>query len=341
MKIVVLTKNYGKDVTGATLATHTFIHLWAESPDVAEIIVLAQHLFTFEEHPKIHIIQYISRFKIPALIRQYKAADTIFYSDDHYGGFLADAGVKYVHTYHGNWPDARWLNIEYFFKSFYFIPKYAKTIKFAAKVVNVSNYMKKFTDRYNKNSITIRNGVDNSKITIIHKNKNFIPNKCLMLGNVDSRKYGMLPKLLDELRKSNIVMNIDVYGRIVEKKVAEKLQDYKEVTLHGFVPFSEIDLSQYAFLLSTSTRENLPISIVEILKSKLPVLAFSVGGIPEVIDDTSGRLLDTKDMKKNVGIIRQVIEQRGEFTFDNIILDEFDWNLSSEKYLNIFKTLIL
>lgn len=134
---------------------------------------------------------------------------------------------------------------------------------------------------------------------------------------------------------------IDVYGRIVEKKVAEKLQDYKEVTLHGFVPFSEIDLSQYAFLLSTSTRENLPISIVEILKFKLSVLAFSVGGIPEVIDDTSGRLLDTKDMKKNVGIIRQVIEQRGEFTFDNIILDKFDWNLSSEKYLNIFKTLIL
>jgi glycosyltransferase involved in cell wall biosynthesis len=301
---------------------------------------LAQHLFTFEEHPKIHIIQYTSRFKIPALIRQYKAADTIFYSDDHYGGFLADAGVQYVHTYHGNWPDARWLNIEYFLKSFYFIPKYAKTIKFAAKVVNVSNYMKKFTDRYNQNSITIRNGVDNSKIEIIHKNKNSIPNKCLMLGNVDSRKYGMLPKLIDALIEANIAINIDVYGRIVNKKIVRKLKKYKEVTLHGFVPFSEIDLSQYAFLLSTSTKENLPISIVEILKSNLPVVAFDVGGISEVIDNTSGRLLDIKNMEKSIEIIRLMLNNEISFTFNNFVLNDFDWNISARKYLKIFETVL-
>lgn len=41
--------------------------------------------------------------------------------------------------------------------------------------------------------------------------------------------------------------NAEGLGRIVEKKVAKKLQGYKEVALHGFVPFSKIDLSQYAF----------------------------------------------------------------------------------------------
>lgn len=83
-------------------------------------------------------------------------------------------------------------------------------------------------------------------------------------------------------------------------------------------------------MLSTSTRENLPISIVEILKSKLPVLAFAVGGIPEVIDSTSGRLLDAKDMNKDIEIIHQIVEQRNKFTSDNMILDEFDWKLSAK-----------
>lgn len=340
MRIVVLTKNYGKNVTGATLATHTFIHFWAKSSDVTAIIVLAQHLFKFDEDSKIHIVQYSSRYKIPKLLHQYDDKDTIFYSDDHYGGFLADSGVKYVHTYHGNWPDARWLNVEYFLKSFYFIPKYAKTIKAASKVVNVSNYMRKFTDRYNKNSVTIRNGVDGAKITVIQKKANQKSHKCLMLGNVDSRKYGLLPALVEEIQKNHLELSIDVYGRIVDQKLAGKLKQYKEVKLYGFVPFSEIDLSQYAFLLSTSTRENLPISIVEILKSQLPVLAVAAGGIPEVIDQTSGRLLDASNMKKNVEIIQQVINGEIQFTFDNKSLDEFDWKKSSKKYLSIFRTLI-
>lgn len=340
MKILVLTKNYGKNVTGATLATHTFIHLWAKTAEVEKIIVLAQHLHEFDEDPKIHIVQYSSRGKIPSLLAQYVAKDTICYSDDHYGTFLADAGVKYVHTYHGNWPDARWLNLEYFLKSFYFIPKYAKTIRAASKVVNVSNYMKKFTDKYNKNSVTIRNGVDNSKIAVVHKNSNKTSHKCLMLGNVDSRKYGLLPALVEEMQKEHLELSIDVYGRIVDKKLAAKLEQYKEVNLHGFVPFSKIDLSQYNFLLSTSTRENLPISIVEILKSKLPVLAIPAGGIPEVIEEDSGRLLDINNMKKDVKIIRQVFDENIKFTFKNIVLDEFDWEMSAKKYLKIFRLIL-
>lgn len=341
MKILVLTKNYGKNVTGATLATHTFIHLWAKTAEVEKIIVLAQHLHEFDEDPKIHIVQYSSRGKIPSLLAQYVDKDTICYSDDHYGTFLADAGVKYVHTYHGNWPDARWLNLEYFLKSFYFIPKYAKTIRAASKVVNVSNYMKKFTDKYNKNSVTIRNGVDNSRIAVVHKNSNKTSHKCLMLGNVDSRKYGLLPALVEEMQKEHLELSIDVYGRIVDKKLAAKLEQYKEVNLHGFVPFSKIDLSQYDFLLSTSTRENLPISIVEILKSKLPVLAIPAGGIPEVIDKNSGRLLKNNDMKKNIEIIQEVINGSIQFTFTNNTLDEFDWRKSANKYIKIFQEIIL
>lgn len=340
MRIVVLTKNYGKNVTGATLATHTFIHFWSKSSEVTEIIVLAQHLFEFDADSKIHIVQYFSRFKIPALLHQYDNKSTIFYSDDHYGGFLADAGVKYIHTYHGNWPDARWLNVEYFLKSFYFIPKYAKTLKSASKVVNVSNYMKKFTDRYNKNSVTIRNGIDLSKITVIQKKENEKSHKCLMIGNVDLRKYGLLPTLVGEIQKNQLDLDIDIYGRIIDKKLVNKLKRYKKIKLYGFVPFSEIDLSQYDFLLSTSTRENLPISIVEILKSKLPVLAIATGGIPEVIDQSSGRLLDVNNMKKNIEIIQQVIDGDVQFAFDNKTLDEFDWKKSSDKYLNIFKNLV-
>lgn len=339
MRIVVVTKNYGTNVTGATVATHTLIHLWAKEQEVSGIIVLAQHLFNHVEDKKIRIIQYSNRYNLPQLIKKYERADTVFYSDDHYGGFLADAHVKYVHTYHGNWPDARWLNLEFFLKSFYFISKYAKTIRHASKVVNVSNYMRKFTDRYNKNSVIIRNGVDQKKISVIqHRDVN--SHKCLMLGNVDYRKYGLLPHLLDAMRKDKIDIQIDIYGRIANKKIFNILSKYEEVIVHGFVPFANIDLAQYSFLLSTSSKENLPISIVEILKSNLPVLAFDVGGISEVIDNTSGRLLDIRDIGKSSRIISQVLNNEIPFTFNNNALKDFDWNISAEKYIDVFKNVL-
>jgi glycosyltransferase involved in cell wall biosynthesis len=336
MKIVVLTKNYGKDVTGATLATHTFIHLWAKTKTITEIIVLAQHLFHFDEDEKIHIIQYDSRFKISGLIRKYASEDTIFYSDDHYGYFLADASVKYVHTYHGNWPDARYLNLEYFLKSFYFIFRYSETIKHAAQVINVSDYMEKFTKRYNSNSITIRNGVNILKRTEQHSKELVRDFKCLMLGNIDARKYGKLPALINEMHRIKMKIDIDIYGRIIDRRLERVLRTYKEIHLKGFISSLEIDFSQYLFLLSTSTRENLPISIVEIMKIKIPVVAFRVGGIPEVVNENCGQLFDTSDIENMACFIKRVLNHDIVFDFNNKVLEEFDWKKSSKKYLDIF-----
>lgn len=339
MRIVLLTKNYGKNVTGATLATHTFIHFWALNSKVNEIIVLAQHVFDHDEAEKIHVVHYHFQRDISSLITHYNTADTIFYSDDHYGSFLADARVTYIHTYHGNWPDARWISIEYFFKSFYFIHEYSKAIKHASVVVNVSEYMKRFTDIYNKKSVLIHNGIDESKIAHLPaKRENRKQPKCLMLGNIDARKYGLLPKLLDKIEKNCLNIHIDIYGRIVNERLARKLQSYKSVSVLGFVPFSSIDISSYSFLLSMSTKENLPISIVEILKSHLPVLAIPAGGIPEVINENCGILLDPGDMKKNLMSIRAVLNGDVNFSFNNKILDDFSWEKSSLEYMRIFES---
>lgn len=119
-------------------------------------------------------------------------------------------GKRYFHTYHGNWPDAAKISLEFWLKSFYFRPLYYLTLKNAAYVINVSYYMKKFTDTINKKSTVIRNGMD---FKVVDHEVQKSSDTCLMVGNIDQRKYKYciaLAKIL-QARKSSI--KIDIYGK--------------------------------------------------------------------------------------------------------------------------------
>lgn len=63
-----------------------------------------------------------------------------------------------------------------------------------------------------------------------------------------------------------------------------------------------------AFLL-TSRWENLPITIVEAFRSKLPVIATDCGGVAELVDDSVGKVLPVGDV---AGLAHAVLEIAGD-----------------------------
>ena len=207
------------------------------------------------------------------------------------------------------------------------------TIRHAAVTVSVSKYMQRsFVGDLAKYSVVIYNGIkqDNKTNNCNSSQKN---GNLLMVGNVDKRKYKRAIKLFDLLDKRNFDKQIDIYGRIVDKRISQILSRYSFVNIKGVT--SRIDYKNYSALISTSSSENLPVSIVESLCSCTPVISFNVGGVMEVVKNkVNGFIIQNYDYSKFVDQIYQL--RNYNFNMDsNQIKQIFNWNNASKKYLEI------
>ena len=71
--------------------------------------------------------------------------------------------------------------------------------------------MEQFTKKSNNNSVLIRNGIKMNG-TII--DKNIKKKRCLMIGNIDKRKYGKLIPMIESAKKKKYHFIIDIYGKV-------------------------------------------------------------------------------------------------------------------------------
>lgn len=328
--LVIISKNYGYSFTGATISTQKYVELWSENFD--NIIVLTMHVSDYYKKDNIKIQQCSSLIDIICKLKKNIDAynNIIGYSDDHFGFLFKINKIPYVHTYHGNWPDAVHISLKYKIKSIYFIFLYAITIKNAYAVVNVSRYMKKFTDLFNKNEFVIRNGIDKKQYKCNHLHKN----TCLMVGNVDKRKYNYCVKLASLLKKRKSMIRIHIYGRIIDKSIKNELEKLSNIELKGSC--RNIPYKEYKIFLCLSTIENLPVSICEAILEGVPVVSFYVGGISEVVvNDKTGYTIENFDLNKVIEKIEYIFKYG--FVVDKSILRDFSWELSAKKYYSIFK----
>lgn len=328
MNLIVLTKQFGT-YTGATVSTIELLkRISKHFKDV--IIITTQANITKLSNVKILIVKNRKemRSRLSELTERKK---WIGYSDDHYGWMLGTAQIPYIHTYHGNWPDARYLSMEMFGKSFYFIPQYRKTVKNAKITVSVSEFMqKRFVDYNTKKSVVIYNGVKQEKSQkVTAKSK-----KILMVGNVDGRKYGLAVKLFKKYG-NDMFPEIDIYGAILDKKIASELKKIPFVNLKGKREF--IDYQNYSKFLCTSSSENLPVSIVESILQKVPVISFDVGGVKEVVKKDCGTVVPQYDLFK---MTNEILSSK-KYTFENLeeLKTEFNWDYAATKYMKLFKQL--
>ncbi|WP_213335297.1 glycosyltransferase [Enterococcus casseliflavus] len=333
--LVILTKKFGKNYTGATVATQKLCEDWAKR--YQKVTILTFEIGEFEKKENMEIFLFPNIFSLMKKIYAIKSNDSLFYSDDHLGFLLGFAGINYLHTYHGNWPEARWIDMNFFLKSLFFMPAYKLTLRKANRVINVSYYMDKFTRKYNGNSLVIRNGTSQNSDEV--KKVGETNNKIIMVGNIDERKYGTCLKLFRNLSFAEIDITIDIYGSIIDKDLYDKLSLFEFVNIKGFV--NDIDFSNYDFMLCTSTIENLPISIVEAAKARIPVFAYNVGGINEIIvSGNNGFLVSNKNADKLSKLIENYYSKGWNFNFQlsRIKLAEFNWEVS---YILYFEQLQL
>ena len=313
------------------MATQQFVKCWSQKFE--EVIVYTLHEGERFKQDNIFVNVFS---QMPFLVAALRSAekekyDTIYYSDDHFGFLLALLGKKYFHTYHGNWPDAAKISLKFWLKSFYFRPLYYLTLKNAAYIINVSYYMKKFTDTINKNSTVIRNGMD---FKLENHREQKLPNTCLMVGNVDQRKYKYCVALARILQAKKSSIKIDIYGKILDHNVADELGEFENVRLMGMV--RNIPYQSYDVFLNLSIIENLSISVCEAIANHVPVICFDVGGLGEVVKNgITGYVVPNKNINQVYDDIVKTL--RNPIHVDDSVLSDFKWDCSADKYVKLFE----
>lgn len=227
-------------------------------------------------------------------------------------------------------------------------------IKFVDKIIVISNTSKELRlkrEKYpSKKLEVIYNSVDTNNYTTKKSNPE---NGTIVFGTasrlVQLKQVDKLLNLFKELIKldKNIVLKIAGTGPEEEKlkELTIQLSIENNVFFLGNVtempPFyNSIDV----FILYSKT-EDMPLTIVEAFSSGLPVIAPNIGGIPELINNNDGLLLN-----QDASVASQVLEIL-EFLSNmnvketskknrNFALDKFDSAIHKKSIENLYESLI-
>jgi L-malate glycosyltransferase len=144
--------------------------------------------------------------------------------------------------------------------------------------------------------------------------------KLLFVGNLEPlhlKGFPTLLRALDRLREQRHDWQLDVIGdgpeRSHHEMAAAGLGEH--VTFHGSQPKPVVAqaMREADLLVLPSRFDNLPCVIVEALASGLPVVSTTVGGIPELVDERSGRLVPPDDEIALAEALQDVVTNPEQF----------------------------
>lgn len=209
---------------------------------------------------------------------------------------------KMISTIHNSYPYVTNNNLKDKIKTFWEINSinYTKPI-----IIAVSHYVKRFLIEHTKINISlikiIHNGI---KIEANRHDNSFFPNhlkKAISVGRLDKQKRHdrllfIWKRVVEEIPDADL----DIVGEGSEKRnlirMVKELELVENVNFLGFredVP--ELLRDSNVFVL-TSDHEGFPLVIMESLLQKRPVIAFDIGPLGEIIDDSCGILIKPFDV---------------------------------------------
>lgn len=168
-------------------------------------------------------------------------------------------------------------------------------------------------------------GVSEGKLVILHNitaypqvmqvEKSEKKIRLLFLGEIGERKgvFDLLRALSLHKEELKDIVELHIGGNKMEEELKTAIWEgglEKNVFFDGFVAGeTKIRLLNWAnvFILP-SFNEGLPISILEAMSYRLPIISTPVGGIPEVVDETNGILITPGDEEQIYQAIKKYVD---------------------------------
>ena len=113
-------------------------------------------------------------------------------------------------------------------------------------------------------------------------------------------------------RPSVVLIGAGVERERVEQLIMTNRLDDGSVRLFGERENAASLLAGFDVLVLSSRAEGTPVVLLEAMAARIPVVTFAVGGIPRVLDPTSGWLVEPQDIGALSAAIREAVSDPGE-----------------------------
>jgi len=219
------------------------------------------------------------------------------------------ANVPYIVTYHGEWPMNIFTSAKAFLSTFSLFPLQILEMKHAKKTICVSSYSQRVLRTFNIDATVIPNGIEERRIL---KNMNILEEKenvAVFLGAITKKKAKLLPRVIKEITNLYKNFRVLVIGKVVDHDIHRALLKLPNTVVLGFVDNKWFFLDRAKVLLIPSVSENIPMAVMEAFARGVPVVAFKIGGLPDiVIDNFNGFLINKGDIKSFAKKVIEIFE---------------------------------
>jgi glycosyltransferase involved in cell wall biosynthesis len=136
----------------------------------------------------------------------------------------------------------------------------------------------------------------------------------IAIGTLEPRKnQGYLLQVLAACKKRGKSYLLTLVGDGPDREklaqLAASLGVAAQVNFLGFMPNAACLIANHRILVHAAEIENMPLTLIESLSYGRPILAASVGGIPEIISDgVEGYFWDLDDPESGAGILISLLE---------------------------------
>lgn len=270
--------------------SNSWIAEWLWEKEMKQIEALVDYYISLGRTPD--IVQFHSNMECYYYLRKRKefSAKTVMFL--HSDGIPYKMTLQYYPTLDGS------LFLKKRMNEFDWTVNNVDRIMFIAKV-GQRNFLTLYPNRTLQDTGVIINGIDDltdtqhkevQKIKMESKKTPYKYRMCCT-GTINSRKghriiIEALHQLGDNIQKQ---VHVDFIGDGSERPILENIvREYgleKHITFHGMIPNDEVYryLAQNNIFILMSKNEGLPISIIEAMRTSLPIISTNVSGIPELV----------------------------------------------------------
>jgi glycosyltransferase involved in cell wall biosynthesis len=183
-----------------------------------------------------------------------------------------------------------------------------------------------------------RLGVERQHLSSRHRSASSLVVSCASLNDV--KRVELIPPVLEHVGKPLRWVHFgDGPRRGAVERAASRLPAHVTWRLAGDVERSRL-LSYYKenavdLFISLSSSEGLPVSMMEAISFGVPILATAVGGVPEIVNAMTGKLVRVSDTADSVAdAARHLLD--GNRPSPNEIIAFFEANFEAEKNFGEF-----
>jgi glycosyltransferase involved in cell wall biosynthesis len=199
-------------------------------------------------------------------------------------------GLPLVSTVHGyvkaRFPKKMWI---YELLDRIFLKRFDAIVLVSEKMQEIAAF------RNSKKTRVIKNGIFSEaplSISCLEAN----PYQLLAIGRLSPEKgFDYLIRAIAELNKNQITCHLTIFGdggmRNSLDALINELGQKNNITLTGFVANAQQYFHKYQLIVMPSLTEGIPVTLLEAIRNKMPIIASAVGGIPEVLGANSELLI--------------------------------------------------